>query len=278
MAALAEGLEVMRIYWTRGPVKGGIYRNEVKDPPNAGWSSVLVLRGDKRITLLCPYSLESYQVSSKSAEVHSMSDSPQLPDAAKVVEILRRNWAMCQGFGWVRDYDVAARVFKLLGAEVPEQIMRGGEEDTRRRGGKVVGTALTKPVKKDSKRGKFLEWFMAGKNARSVREAMIEFDMSRSNALSYLFMLRKDHGIGYDLQGDIAALTFPEGCTDPFVTQEELNARDDTDDTDAELSETEDDDTEDLSDSDDEPGDDPDSEADDEPAPADDEDDDDWLN
>lgn len=223
---LTEGLEVMRVYWVRGgSPRSAIRRYEVKDPPNSGWAFVLVMRGDKRTTLLCPYTLENYQVSNKSGEMHSMVEHPQSPDASRVIALLRKSWAECQGFGWQKDYDLVVKVFRMLGAEVPEQIMRGGEEDTRKRGGKEVGAALAKPVKAESKRGKFLKWFMEGGNSRSVREAMAEFGMSRSNALSYLFMLRKDHGIGYDLQGDTAILTFPEGCTDPFATQEELDSK-----------------------------------------------------
>ena len=40
--------------------------------------------------------------------------------------------------------------------------------------------------------------------------------MTRSNALSYLYMLQKDHGIGYELVGDIASINLPNGCTNPF--------------------------------------------------------------
>ena len=73
----------------------------------------------------------------------------------------------------------------------------------------------TKPVKRSGKRGKFLQWFLEGEGSRSVREAMAEFGMSRSNALSYLYMLQKDHGIGYELVGDIATIKLP-ACESPF--------------------------------------------------------------
>ncbi len=63
--------------------------------------------------------------------------------------------------------------------------------------------SLTRPIEGDA-------------GTRSVREAMAEFSMTRSNALSYLYMLQKDHGIGYDLVGDTATVKLPEGCTNPF--------------------------------------------------------------
>ncbi len=273
---IVDGLELYRIYWVRGnSPKGSAHRFEVKDTPCSGWQNVLLMRGEKRSTLFCPYSMTAFQVTNRSGEMHSLTPT-QPTTVAKLGELLLRNWNMSQRFGWQRDYDVAVLIFKLMGLPVPEQIMRGGEEDTRKRGGKEVRKALTKPVKADGKRGIFLKWFMDGNNSRSIREAMAEFSMTRSNALSYLYMIQKDHGIGYSLQGDNATLTFPEGCTNPFLTQAELDAlapetlEDDLDDI------AEDDDTESPEDDDTEPGDIPDdNRVDDLP---DDEDEDAWLN
>ena len=73
-------------------------------------------------------------------------------------------------------------------------------------------------MKRSSKRGKILEFFMP--NARSIREAMAEFGHTRSNVLSHLFMLQKDHGVGYTLVGDAATVALPPGCTDPFEPEE----------------------------------------------------------
>jgi hypothetical protein len=38
--------------------------------------------------------------------------------------------------------------------------------------------------------------------------------------LSQMFMLRKDHNIGYAVDGDSATIQLPEGCVDPFVENE----------------------------------------------------------
>lgn len=210
-------LEWLRIYYVKGTApKGSRHRYEVADPPCAGWQFAVVMPAGKRSTIFCPYTLESYSVRSDCAELATARrDLGPLPRDF-VVRTINEKWAEMQARGWMKDYDTAALVLRRLDAEVPAQVLKGGEEDTRRKGGKQVAVTLEKPVKRASKRGKFLEWFLAGGGSRPVREAMAEFGMTRSNALSYLFMLQKDHGIGYALTGDTAVLTLPEGCTNPF--------------------------------------------------------------
>jgi len=88
--------------------------------------------------------------------------------------------------------------------------------------------ARTCVPKVSSKRGKFLKWFLDNDNSRSIREVMAEFTMTRSNALSYLYMLQKDHGIGYVLVGDIATVELPGNCTDPFDETPKVVADDDS--------------------------------------------------
>lgn len=216
--ALAADLDWLRIYYLKGPApknEGGKHRYEVQDPPCSGWQFAVVIPAGKRSTIFCPYTLESYSVRSDCAEIALAERKGPLPRDF-VVKTVTEKWNEMQARGWVKDYDTAALVLRRLGAEVPAQVMKGGEEDTRRKGGKEVSVALEKPVKRNSKRGKFLEWFLAGGGSRPVREAMAEFGMTRSNALSYLFMLQKDHGIGYTLTGDMAVLTMPQGCVNPF--------------------------------------------------------------
>ncbi len=213
---LPDGVEWMHIFWIRGPWPSRKHRNEVRDPPCAGWQQAFVLRGKKLSTIFCPYSFTSYSVSNDAGEL-TMARQIPAPRRGWVVPFMQKRWKQFQTWGWQRDYDACAAMLKRLGAEVPEQIMTGGEVDERRKGGKDAGGKLLKPVKRKSKRGKFLVWFLeADNNARSVREAMAEFSMTRSNALSYLFMLKKDHGLGYVLVGDIATVSLPEGCENPF--------------------------------------------------------------
>ena len=214
---VAEGLEFWQVYFVRGTVpKHSRHKNAISDPPHAGWGHAFVIPGEKRSTIFCPYSFQAYTVPNDCMETHSFSE-PRDPFRLEWWEKhFPTKWAMMQKWGFQRDYDTCALVLKKLGLPVPADVMTGGGEDTRKKGGKATGSKLLKPVKADGKRGKFLQWFLDGDGSRSVREAMAEFGMTRSNALSYLYMLQKDHGIGYELVGDMATVTLPDGCTDPF--------------------------------------------------------------
>ncbi|QNN99784.1 hypothetical protein P67b_00025 [Ruegeria phage Tedan] len=226
---VAEDLELVRIYYQRGNVKGSTRNYEVQDPPTSGWQNALIIRGEKRSTIFCPFSLEAWTVRNSCAEITDRRDiKHDHSEWNKLQEILVRNWDLYQSLGMGKNYETAALVFKKMGVKAPEQKIKGGDLDTRVKGGKDVGSKLKKPVKLSSKRGRFLAWFLGNGGTASVREAMAEFTMTRSNALSYLYMIQKDHGIGYVLTGDVAALTLPEGCTNPF--DEDWGDLDDGDD------------------------------------------------
>lgn len=235
---VADGLSWRHIYWVNGPTKGGTgmgfpargdtFKLEsrravfaVQDPPVNGWSSAFVIEGDKRSVIFCPFSLTSYQVPNTCAELLSAKE-PKEWRKDFMVGVVTKAWAEAQKFGFSKDFDTAAMVLKRLGAEVPHRVVTADGEDTRSRGGKEVEAEMKKPVKRKGKRGDFLTWWMAGDAmARPVREAMAHFGMTRSNVLSYLFILQKDHGIGYALQGDLATIQLPVGVTDPFETEKE---------------------------------------------------------
>ncbi|UUV44815.1 hypothetical protein RCRUDOLPH_48 [Rhodobacter phage RcRudolph] len=228
------------IYWVNGdlPTKDRTLANDVKNPPNSGWShAFLIDKGGKLVTLFCPFTLESFQVTRSCGELASMSmDRRYKPSAknpmlneqdgwqpwskereAKLLKIVLDNWAMAGRLSLPgKDYDVAAMVINMLGGEVPLRVIAEGAEPDKPRGGKEADVlGLLKPVKRESKRGKVLEFFLP--QPRSIREAMAEFSTTRSNVLSHLFILQKDHGIGYTLTGDAASIQLPAGCTDPFA-------------------------------------------------------------
>lgn len=226
---LTEAVDYSRVYWVNGSLpKTARLRNEVTDPPNAGWSHVFVYSEEGKASLLvCPYTLRAFWVSSRSAEFASLSEPTDGAGSAldltperrrRITGRLLEKWEEHQKHGWQSDYDEVAIVLRSLNMEVPMiAINRDGTEDTRSRGGKPAADRLLKPVKAAGKRGTFLRWFLDGEgNRRSVREAMAEFDMTRSNVLSYLYVLNKDSGVGYDLVGDAVTVTLPEGCKDPF--------------------------------------------------------------
>lgn len=179
-----------------------------------------MIEGEKRSTIFCPYSLTAFTVPNSCAELASAREPKEWRRDFMVGTIVR-NWEESQKFGFQKDYDTAAMVLKRLDAEVPHRILTAAGEDTRERGGKQVEASLKKPVKRKGKRGDFLAWFLEGDaHARPVREAMAHFGMTRSNVLSYLFILQKDHGIGYVLQGDLATVQLPEGVTNPFEAEQ----------------------------------------------------------
>lgn len=236
----SEHLFYGRIYWVAGemPTKDRSLTNDVKTPPNSGWShAFLIDKGGKLVTLFCPFTLESFQVTRGCGELASMSmDRRYKPNPAnpmlnvedgwqpwtkereaKLLKIILDNWAMAGRLSLPsKDYDVAAMVINMLGGEVPLRVVAEGAEPDKPRGGKEADVlGLLKPVKKESKRGKVLEFFLP--QPRSIREAMAEFSTTRSNILSHLFILQKDHGIGYSLTGDAATIMLPAGCTDPFA-------------------------------------------------------------
>ena len=228
---IAEGLNWSHIYWVRGALpKGYLHKNAVSDPPCSGWQLAFVLPGETVSTIFCPYSLEAHTVNNDCSEL-ALAQEPGEPFRQDhVAEMMRQKWDQFQELGFLLDYDVCALVFKRLGLPVPAQIMTGGGEDTRKKGGKEVDSRLLKPVKANSKRGRFLKWFLDAGGSRSIRETMAELSMTRSNALSYLFLLRKDHGLGYELTGDTATVMLPEGCENPFDVPAPEPVEDDEDD------------------------------------------------
>ena len=230
----ADGLEWKHVFWLCGDSpSSATLRNDVKDPPCNGWQHAFVVPGEKRSTIFCPYTLVAYQVSNHSLEIAGAVEpaAPFRHDWA--VALILKNWSDRQRLGLPADLDTAALVLRKLGAEVPVIVLaKDGSEDTSSRGGKPVGPFLKKAVPESGKRGVFLKWFLVANGVRSVRETMAEFGMTRSNVLSYLYSLNKDHGLGYDLVGDAARIILPEGCLTPFEEQdmgalpEELDADD----------------------------------------------------
>lgn len=217
-----DGLEWRRIFWVNGvSPRDSSYRNTVHNPPCNGWQSAFIVTGEKRSVVFCPYSFESFPMPNDAAElVRSLPNDVTTRTRIWMKDFLQRKWQEYQTLGLMKDYDTAALVFRRLGMEPPQQLVKGGEEDVREKGGKGPAPELLKPVRRSGKRGAFLQYFLDNFGSRSVREAMADLEMTRSNVLSYLFMLHKDHGIGYTLVGDTAEITLPDGVTEPFDTKE----------------------------------------------------------
>lgn len=206
-----------RVYYMYGVApRSARLQNDITDPPVGGWQHALALVGEKNWTLFCPYTFRSFQVGVGSMEQDSFAAPHTARTREQLTKWLTDKWGELARQGAQADYDMAARFLMELGAPVPTVVPLAREGDeTRERGGKPAEKRLTRPVRRDGKRGRVLDWFL-GKGPRSVREAMAEFDASRSSVLSTLHNLNKDHGVGYRLVGDTAEVELPKGCKDPW--------------------------------------------------------------
>lgn len=238
LVPLADGLYFAAVQWLYGTSPGGTggFKHEVRDPPNCGWGTTLLLdretddrgRPAKMVTLFALNWFDSWQVSRNSyeyqglvhPEIHKINAGTFQPHEyekqiiARMKERLPKQWAAIMGYGWTqKDFDTAAIVMRKLELTVP-LIERAPGEPDKVSGGKEVSKALTKPVKRTSRKGQVLEFFWP--ESKSIRECMAEMGISRSNVLSQLYLLQKDHGIGYELKNDAAIISMPEGCTNPW--------------------------------------------------------------
>lgn len=203
-----------RVYFVRGDhTRHNL--NEVRDPPTSGHGHVVILPGEKRSTMLSPFTLQSYQVSNGCAEMRSAIYVDISPE--KLARHITKAWQECVELGFQRDFGVAALVLTELGQPVPKFVpppqelgKRGTEAEEPKRGGKPVVKEALRPCKRSSKRGEVAAFFMLD-GPQSLHEAMARLGMTRSGVLSHLFTLNRDHGVGYSLSGDCASLIVPEG-------------------------------------------------------------------
>lgn len=204
---------LVRTYFVNGhQPKHWRHRFMVENPPTAGWSSVVLLRGEKRSTLLCPYSLTSYQVANASGEVGLATEMEVTSE--RLAEVITRSWEEASKMGLQRDFAVAAMVLTQLGAEVPRMQtpsqVDSATGEAKVQGGKPIVMENLRPVRPGSKRGDVAKFFLSD-TPQSLHEAMARLGLTRSGVLSHLFCLSRDHGIGYTLANDCASLLIPEG-------------------------------------------------------------------
>lgn len=206
-------IEFARIYFVKGGApKYWRHRYEITDPPTSGYGHVIIIRGDRRSTILCPFTLVSYQISNNSGEMQSATPAPV--SVEKLAGFINRSWEECVKLGFQRDFGVAAMVLTELGQPVPKFLPpppdpRKMHEESKR-GGKAINEEALKPCKPSSKRGQVAAFFMQD-TPQSLHEAMAKLELTRSGVLSHLFTLNRDHGVGYELVSDCARLLIPEG-------------------------------------------------------------------
>lgn len=237
LPSVGKDIYVVAVEWLYGtsPAKTE-FRHEVRDPPNCGWGIALLIdrevddrgRPMKLVTLFALSWFDSWQVSRASLEYQSLKHPEEHRvragtlraheyEAALKSRMTRRipaTWRSIESFGWQKDFDTAALILRKMGEEVPFMQARDGGEAKVSGGKEADALGLAKPVKRSSRKGQVLAFFWP--DTKSIREAMAEMGISRSNVLSQLYLLTKDHGIGYELKGDAAIIAMPAGCSDPW--------------------------------------------------------------
>lgn len=197
---LSTDIQVARIYWLRGNHPRGTYA--VTDPPAAGWRYAFLLDGN---TALDPHTYQAYELPSGCLELRGADMEPYW-NKDSMLEAIREGWR------WSVDEASKAlmtRVFEALGEEAPEIVSTASAAP--RKGKAMAGDGVLKPVKRSSKRGAFLLELVNAGGSMSLKALERRFNMTRNNALSYLYMLRKDHGVGYALGGGRVTLSIPDG-------------------------------------------------------------------
>jgi hypothetical protein len=226
---VADGIEWGQLYFAgagyKAPLPVGI-----PEPPNTGWSTAFVLAEDERhVTVFHLWSMQSWRVARACYEMSSFQSvgyETEFP-TARFTDALPRYYAEHRRRGdGAKDYATAARIMEALGIKVPTDDELGDVPALERplavvqHAPKPLPKAADKPfkpVKRDGRRGEVLQFFLDGGGSASVSAATTKFSITRSNLLSQLFLLRKEHGIGYGVNGDVASVQLPEGVTEPFA-------------------------------------------------------------
>jgi len=215
-----------KIWYLNGTTgrKGGHVGYQIKDPHTCGWSHAFVLYVNgkvdedtnelvfKRCIIICPFTLNAYHVSVSAKEIVEVISITE-EDLDSKVERLRNKWKECNSFGFQRGYDEVASLFQMLGEDIPEVSLDrvNSNKALERKAGKDRLQVLIRPLKKHTKRGMVLDFFLKN-DFVPLRAAMSELGMSRSLVLSHLSDGNKYHGTGYIIMSnDTCKLTLPEG-------------------------------------------------------------------
>lgn len=81
-----------------------------------------------------------------------------------------------------------------------------------REGGKAPAKKLFRAIKVNSKRADFVRFVWV--RTVTVEEVMAAMNIKRPNVAAYLVALRREHGIGYELDKGIVRLLFPQNSVE----------------------------------------------------------------
>jgi hypothetical protein len=201
----------------------------VKDPPSVGWSTVFVMDdGDPHfVKVFHLWTMRSWQVLRHGHEMSSYQGvgyETEFPKARFEKSLPQYYAEHRRRADPTADYDTAIALMMVLGVETPSADRLGDFPPMEQTAAathapkppKEKGDGSTfKKVKKDGRRGEVLAFFLDG--GTSAAAAIGKFGITRSNLLSQLYLLNKDHGIGYTVKGDAVSVSLPEGIEDPFA-------------------------------------------------------------
>lgn len=79
-----------------------------------------------------------------------------------------------------------------------------------KRAGKAAADAYLVPVRRRTKRGRFLQWLLEQKRPPTVVAIMNNFSMTRANVTASLRWLNLLHGIGYAIKNQTVYIELPK--------------------------------------------------------------------
>lgn len=224
---VAEGVTWGQMFFG-GPGSG------VGEPPCNGWSTAFVLDdGGTTVQIFHLWSLSSYRVDRLCGEMLSYQAAIAMADLDGSFPVARFREKFPQYYAEHKrrgeqgvDYETCEKLMGLLDIPVPtsdrygdfpavvRETTAGKAPTTPKPSPEKTSTGFTK-VKRDGRRGEVLAFFLDGNN--SAAAATAKFGITRSNLLSQLFLLNKNHGVGYHVKGDHVSVELPEGVEDPFA-------------------------------------------------------------
>lgn len=200
-------ISLIKIYYVRGLIPKSSFRYAIKSPPTCGYQLALLIdisQKNRRI-ILCPYTLETFNVPENCAEIQ-LSEPSDIP-FERIVKQIKNKWKELHASGEQRQFDIIANALKQLGSEVPDlsyivkRVRKNVVKKDSSPKGKPMGDSF-RSIKSPSIRANIALEF---RKRTSIHAAMAKFNMTRSNVLSHLFCIQKYHGFGYTLYEDNTA-------------------------------------------------------------------------
>lgn len=209
---IAPGLQWKTVYFMRGAHPQVPRRlHGVRKPPTFGNATVYVIEGKKQSTIFCPSTFQAFAVDNNCYELTTAKEPVSDFDKSIALAQLKEKWAYYQSKGVRKDYAEATKILMMLGEqEVFEDTSTAVAREVRH---VEPGPKLLKPFSAKSKRGKFVKFFVDKNNGGSIFQVMAELSISRASVSSYLCILQREHGLGFNISnGNLIILPPADGA------------------------------------------------------------------